>query len=211
MNLLLVTGFLGAGKTTLVLNLAAALAERGRRAAIVVNELGEVGIDDQLMRRLGFNVWELLNGCICCTLSGDLLNTLYQLDTDYAPDVVLVEPTGAADPRNVLDALPLYRGRPLNVTVITLLDPLRLPLLMEVLTPLITSQIQRAQLVLIGKADLATDADIDFARHTVAELRPDIPVLVGHAAQPATLDALREHLPWLSGFSNPTPPPSAGM
>lgn len=207
MNLLLVTGFLGAGKTTLVLNLAAALAAHGRKAAIVVNELGEVGIDDQLMRRHGFNVWELLNGCICCTLAGDLLNTLHQLDTDFAPDVVLVEPTGAADPRNVLDALPLYRGRPLGVTVITVLDPLRLPLLMEVLTPLITSQIQRAHLVLIGKADLATEADIEFARRTVMELHPGIALVVGQAAAPATLDSLSEFVPWLNGSLNPTPPP----
>lgn len=198
MHLLLVTGFLGSGKTTLVINLAGALAARGSKAAIVVNELGEVGIDDQLMRRLGLNVWELLNGCICCTLAGDLVSTLQQLDTDFAPDVVLVEPTGAADARNVLEAIPLYRGRPLDsVQVIAVVDPLRLPLLVEVLAPLITSQIQRAQIVLIGKADLATDDEIAYARRVVDELHPGVPVLCGATGAPAILDGLRRQVPWL--------------
>jgi G3E family GTPase len=80
MKLLLVTGFLGSGKTSLILALARAARERGRRTAIIVNEIGEIGIDDQLMRRLDLDVWELTNGCICCTLTADLITTLQKLD-----------------------------------------------------------------------------------------------------------------------------------
>ena len=118
MHLLLVTGFLGSGKTTLIVPLAKSVVQSKRRVAILVNEIGEIGIDNQLMRQLDLNVWELLAGCICCTLSSDLVTTLQKLDADYAPtygvpDLVIVEPSGAADPRNVLTALPYYRGRPL--------------------------------------------------------------------------------------------------
>ncbi len=64
MRLLMVTGFLGSGKTTLVIKLVQAAITQGQRVAILVNEIGEVGIDDQLMRQLGLNVWEMVNGCI---------------------------------------------------------------------------------------------------------------------------------------------------
>jgi G3E family GTPase len=117
MHLLLVTGFLGSGKTTLIIPLAQSVVQLKRRVAILVNEIGEIGIDNQLMRQLDLNVWELLAGCICCTLSGDLVATLQKLDADYAPDLVIVEPSGAADPRNVLTALPYYRGRPFDDSV----------------------------------------------------------------------------------------------
>jgi uroporphyrinogen-III decarboxylase len=79
MRLLLFTGFLGSGKTTLVIRLARFAVEHGQKVAILVNEIGEVGIDNQLMRRLDLNVWELLGGCICCTLSADLVSTLQEL------------------------------------------------------------------------------------------------------------------------------------
>lgn len=136
MHLLLVAGFLGSGKTTFTINLAQAAVEAGHRVAILVNEIGEIGIDDQLMRQLDLNVWEMVNGCICCTLSGELVTTLQMLDTDHSPHLVLVEPSGAAEPGNILKTLPLYRGRPLeSVRSVVLLDPLRLHMLFEVLTP----------------------------------------------------------------------------
>ena len=79
----------------------------------MVNEIGEIGIDNQFMRQLDLDVWELFNGCICCTLTADLVTTLQRLDAAYAPDLVIVEPAGAADPKNLLRALPYYHGRPL--------------------------------------------------------------------------------------------------
>jgi G3E family GTPase len=156
MNLLLFSGFLGSGKTTLVIKLAKYVVEQGIKVVILVNEIGEVGIDNQLMRQLDLNVWELLNGCICCTLSADLVTTLQQLDSDYAPDLVIVEPSGAADPKSILMALPYYKGTPLeSIFTISVLDPLRLEILIEVMTPLIVSQIGHADLVLVTKCDQA--------------------------------------------------------
>jgi G3E family GTPase len=173
MHLLLIAGFLGSGKTTLIIRLARAARESGRRVAILVNEIGEIGIDDQLMRQLALDVWELVSGCICCTLSGDLINTLQMLDREYAPDLVVLEPSGVAEPGNILKMLPYYRGRPLaSVRSITLIDPLRLSMLYEVLTPLITAQIQRADMVLVTKTDVASAEEIAQARQIASELNP---------------------------------------
>ena len=173
MHLLLVAGFLGSGKTSLILSLARFAAGRNCKIAIIVNEIGEIGVDDQLMRQLDLNVWELLNGCICCTLAGDLATTLQQLDSGYCPDLVIVETSGAANPLNVLAALDYYQGRSLqSILRVTLVDPLRLPILMEVLTPLITAQIEQADVALISKPDLASSAEVQQSRLCLAQLNP---------------------------------------
>ena len=195
MHLLLVAGFLGSGKTTLVIQLAKAARQSGCRVAILVNEIGEIGIDDQLMRQLALNVWELTSGCICCTLSGDLVNTLQILDVDYQPDWVLLEPSGVAEPGNILKMLPYYRGRPLaSARSITLIDPLRAQMLYEVLTPLITAQVQHADLLLVTKTDVASAEEIDQARQIAAELNPAAQLFCVSAKDPIAPELLAELL-----------------
>ena len=197
MHLLLFSGFLGSGKTSFIIPLSKAIVQSGHRAAIIVNEIGEIGIDNQLMRQLSLNVWELVAGCICCTLSGDLVATLQKLDSDYVPDLVIVEASGAADPRNVLSALPYYRGRPLSsVRTVSVLDPLRLSMLIEVMSPLITSQIQHADLILVSKTDLATTDQIDFARRTAREINPTAKIVSAAARGHLEAQLISELLPW---------------
>ena len=199
MHLLLLSGFLGSGKTSLLLPLSKAVVHSGYRIAIIVNEIGEIGIDNQVMRHLELNVWELVAGCICCTLSGDLIATLQKLDLDHAIDLVIVEASGAADPKRMLGALPYYRGRSLSsVRTASVLDPLRLPMLIEVMAPLITSQIQHADLIIISKTDLATSDQIDFARRTAQGINPMASVvgatLRGHLGG----ELISQLLPWLN-------------
>ncbi len=197
MHLLLFSGFLGSGKTSLIIPLSNAAVQSGHRAAIIVNEIGEIGIDNQLMRQLSLNVWELVAGCICCTLSGDLVATLQTLDSDYSADLIIVEASGAADPRNVLSALPYYRGRPLSsVRVVSVVDPLRLPMLMEVMAPLITSQIQHADLIIISKTDLATTDQIDHARQTAREINPMARIVSAAVRGHLEAELISELLPW---------------
>lgn len=177
MHLLLVTGFLGSGKTSLILSLAHAARKAGRRVAVIVNEIGDIGIDNQLMRRLDLNVWELTNGCICCTLTADLVTTLHKLDEGFATELVIVEPSGAAEPANLLRAMPYYRGRPLeSMRWIAVLDPLRLPVLLEVLTPLITAGIRQADVLIVSKADIASEQEVAEAEAAAREINPDAPL-----------------------------------
>lgn len=196
---MLVAGFLGSGKTTLIIRLAQVASRNGSRVAVVVNEIGEIGIDDQVTRQVGLNVWELLGGCICCTLSGDLVKTLESLDADYAPDLAIVEASGAANPRTVLSALPYYRGRPLDsMRTLTVVDPLRLRMLLETLTPLVTSQIEQADIVVVNKIDLASAEETEAARQAVVGVNPRARVhcLTMRSELGATL--LAEVLPWLN-------------
>lgn len=196
MHLLMMTGFLGSGKTTLVIQLAQAATALGRRVAILVNEIGEIGIDDQLMRQLDLNVWEMVNGCICCTLTADLVTTLEKLDREYEVDVALLEPSGAAEPDNILRALPYYKGEPLaSIRSVSVLDPLRMPELYQVLTPLLTKQLAHAELLLITKADLAARDQIQETRRIAAEVNPGARVEIINARQPLPEGLLAELLP----------------
>lgn len=179
MRLIVITGFLGSGKTTFVVKLVKVAMQRGLKVAVVVNEIGEIGIDDQFMKQIGFNVWEVLGGCICCTLTGDLVRTLQELQGNYAPDVVIVEPSGAADPSNLFSAL--KRGRIESITTvrqIALLDPLRMDMLMTVLEPLVTSTLKQADLILINKADVASPDQIEQTRRVAADTNPTAGIIV---------------------------------
>ncbi|MGI6855543.1 CobW family GTP-binding protein [Mesorhizobium sp. 1B3] len=101
---LVITGFLGAGKTTLINNLLA--KADGRRIAAVVNDFGAINIDEELISGRADAVIGLANGCICCTMQGDLLRTLkLLLARDAAPDHIVIEASGVADPSGIIQAL----------------------------------------------------------------------------------------------------------
>ena len=111
----LLTGWLGAGKTTLLNRILA--AEDGTRWAVLVNEFGDVGVDDKLVVRSDEDLVELSNGCVCCTVRGDLVSALGRLDARRPPlfrrrrfDRVVLETTGIAEPGPLLTTF-LGRGR----------------------------------------------------------------------------------------------------
>src|ERR1044072_3549329 len=96
-SVIILTGFLGAGKTTLLNPILT--AEHGRRIAVIVNEFGEVGIDHHLLLTSDHEVVQMNNGCVCCTVQGDLLRSLFQLlEHRDQFDTVVIETTGLAEP-----------------------------------------------------------------------------------------------------------------
>src|SRR6185437_9940823 len=98
------TGFLGAGKTTLLNRILT--AEHGRRVAVIVNEFGEVGIDHHLLLASSQEVVEMNNGCVCCTVRGDLVKSFFQLMEHRRKfDTVVIETTGLAEPAPVAQSI----------------------------------------------------------------------------------------------------------
>ncbi len=197
MHLLTIAGFLGSGKTTFLLRVAAWARQRDLKVAVLVNEAGEIGIDNELMRRQGLDVRELLGGCICCSMAGDMAGALESVGREFSPDLILVEPTGAADPRNLQIALNAYKGPPFESRVqVVLVDPLRLEMLMNVVTPLITSTILQADLVLVSKADEASDEEKAYARRVIREIKPEAPFHFVSAEEGLKTETIRELMPW---------------
>jgi len=168
---LLVTGFLGAGKTTVVNHI---LAEAGgRRLAAVVNDFGAINIDAELIAGASDGVVSLANGCICCTLEGDLLRTLATLlRREPRPEAIIIETSGVADPaeivRNLMDPV-IWREAPLE-TVLCVVDAAAPPEAME--DPLLRAQLRMADVVALSKTDLADEAGRQRIRTAVAAIRP---------------------------------------
>jgi G3E family GTPase len=173
---LLVTGFLGAGKTTVV-NQLLAHAE-GRRIAAVVNDFGAINIDAELIAGASDGVVSLANGCICCTLEGDLLRTLAALlRREPRPDYIVIETSGVADPadivRNLMDPV-IWREAPLE-TVLCVVDAAAPTSLLE--DALFRAQVRAADLVALSKADLADPAGIERVGAALAAIKPAATVI----------------------------------
>ena len=155
--ILLVAGFLGAGKTTVVNHLLA--HAEGRRIAAVVNDFGAINIDAELIAGAADGVVSLANGCICCTLEGDLLRTLANLlRRDPCPEFIVIETSGVADPsdivRNLMDPV-IWQEAPLE-TVLCVVDATQPPAALD--DALLKSQLRAADVVALSKVDLVDAA-----------------------------------------------------
>ncbi len=210
----LFTGFLGSGKTTLILAIARTLAETGQRMCVIVNEIGDVGIDGEVLRLGGLEVREITAGCICCQMGVDLIRTLQEVVAVVAPDFVMIEASGMATPAGVMQSVDRYLAASANrtdgtstagpndeglsggasaagpVVTITIVDPTRFEALHEVLTPLIEDQITGADRVVITKALEATPEEVDAARRVVQTLRPGASLHVTDSLRPESIAPL---------------------
>jgi len=169
---LLVTGFLGAGKTTVVNHLLA--HADGRRIAAVVNDFGAINIDAELIAGASDGVVSLSNGCICCTLEGDLLRTLASLlRRDPRPEFIVIETSGIADPadivRNLMDPL-VWREAPLE-TVLCVVDATTASEKLKG-DALLQSQLRAADVVALSKLDLVAAPASAQLREVIRTLHP---------------------------------------
>ncbi|NLE21306.1 MAG: GTP-binding protein [Actinobacteria bacterium] len=190
MDALCIAGFLGSGKTTILLEAARALTDGGARVAVIENEIGEVGVDGGYVREQGLPVRELFGGCICCTLQVGLVETLRSVRDSYGPDWVVIEPTGLAAPGDILGLVAdTIEGLDL-VRVLTVVDAERWSMLLEVVEPLITSQLESADVVAVNKADAVDDQQLAAVLAAVRRLSGDALVLPVSAATGAGMPAL---------------------
>lgn len=174
--LTILTGFLGAGKTTLlnrILN-----AEHGQRIAVLVNDFGSINIDSQLVVETGADeMVNLSNGCICCTIQGDLLAALDKLvRRDDPPDYIVVEASGVADPIDIgltLRAAPSVRID----SIITVIDAEQLYTLEHEYAVLAMNQVGMADIVVINKVDLVQPDQLERVRAYVRRIIKDARIL----------------------------------
>jgi G3E family GTPase len=168
MNFLIIGGFLGSGKTSLLLQLASYMREKLdiEKTVILENEIGEVGIDDRVLSGAGYNVRGIFAGCVCCTMSGELTLTVQAIARDIAPDWIIMEATGMAFPQNVKENLSDTLG--IDARICCLVDAKRWPRLVKPMAHLLPLQLKEADVVLINKIDLVDEGVLDEVRASAA-------------------------------------------
>ena len=155
------TGFLGAGKTTLLNHILT--AQHGKRIAVIENEFGEVGVDQELVIQAEEEIFEMNNGCICCTVRGDLiriLGTLMKRRDKF--DYILIETTGMADPGPVAQTFfadDEVQAKTQLDGIVTMVDAKHVHLHWD--SNEVQEQIAFADVVLLNKTDLVTPAELD--------------------------------------------------
>ena len=170
----IVTGFLGAGKTTLLNNVIAKYT--GKRFAIIENEFGEIGIDaDLIVKADSSSIFELSNGCICCSLSDDFYETLSRLfESGRQFDHLLVETTGIADPNGVVGAFMGSEGLQKTFaidSVICLADAQNIDNVMDT-QPEVNKQLALADIVLLNKVDGLSPERVDELTNLIHVINP---------------------------------------
>ena len=157
-DIIIISGFLGAGKTTLIQKLLAEGALQGK-IAIVENDFGEVGVDAALLRSGAVHVSELSAGCICCSLSGDFVRALEELIIDYAPDTILIEPSGVGMLSDVRKACvhPRIQSLARVLCAVTVVDIKRMQRYLENFGAFYEDQIRRADTIVLSRVEQYPD------------------------------------------------------
>ncbi len=193
-NVLILSGFLGSGKTTVLMQVIARLrAKNGPdyRIAIIENEIGSASVDSSIIQDAGYSVTEMLSGCICCTLIGQLIPAIEKLTEELEPNLIILEATGVATPETMGNNIRKYGGNP--VRIVSLVDASRWQKILLALRILLEGQIEPADVICINKIDLVEDEELNEVERTVREMNANAPIVRASASSQmsdADLDAL---------------------
>ena len=179
----IITGFLGSGKTTLLNHILT--NQQGFKTAVLVNEFGEIGIDNELIISTGDDMVELNNGCVCCTINDDLVNAVYKvLEREDKVDYLVVETTGLADPLPV--ALTFLGTELRDMTrldsIVTVVDCENYSLDLFN-SEAAFSQIAYGDIILLNKIDLVDEADVDLLEAKIRQIKEGARILRTKNAQ----------------------------
>ncbi len=169
-----VSGFLGAGKTTFIKRLVENGKDKGR-TIIIENEFGEIGIDGGFLKNSGIEIKEMNSGCICCSLAGDFEASLRELLKDYAPNRVIIEPSGVGKLSDVLKAVSDVE-KDLEVesnSAVTVVDVKKCKMYMKNFGEFFNNQIQFANTIILSRTDLADNKKIEEAVALIKEVNPE--------------------------------------
>ncbi len=183
----ILTGYLGAGKTTLLNRILS--ENHGQKIAVIENEYGEIGIDNDLVVHSEEEIFEMNNGCICCKVRGDLVRILERLlKKERQFDRVIIETTGLADPSPVAQTFFLdedLAGRFLVDAIVTLVDSKHLGWHLDQGSPEASQQLAFADAIILNKTDLVNDVELEELKEKIRSINAIVPI---HECQNAGVD-----------------------
>ena len=175
----IISGFLGAGKTTLIKKLLGGRIAR-EKVILLENEYGEIGIDGGFMKDSGITVTELNSGCICCTLAGDFQKSIDELIETYHPDRILVEPTGVGKLSEIIAAVEKAKTRHDDLTIAgcaTVVDASKCRMYMKNFGEFFIDQVKSAATIIFSRTQLLSADRVEKSRALILEQHPDARII----------------------------------
>ena len=163
------SGFLGAGKTTLIKKMIAE-AYKGQKLVLIENEFGEIGIDGGFLQDAGINITEMNSGCICCSLVGDFGEALKRVIREYTPDRILIEPSGVGKLSDVIGAVNRVTGEDVTLGyTVAVADAGKVKVYMKNFGEFYNNQVETASTIILSRTDSIPQAKLDAAVNLLRE------------------------------------------
>lgn len=189
MKIIVVGGFLGSGKTTALIRLGTYYSSLGKVVGIIVNEIGEIGIDGDVISQYGLETKEITSGCICCSLKTSLRATLLSMIDNFNPDVVIIESTGVAYPGVIRDEVMLM-NLPMDydmAPLLTLFDGSRFKQILKEIKNFAAQQLAQAEVIAVSKADLVESSMLPIIESAVQQINPKAEIMTLSSKNPESL------------------------
>lgn len=170
-----ISGFLGAGKTTLIQKLIKDVFA-GKKVVLVENEFGEIGIDGGFLKEAGIVINEINGGCVCCTLQGDFHDALEKVEETYHPDHIIIEPSGVGKLSDILSIVKSVEGLELN-SYSTVVDAKRCKIYHKNFKEFFDDQIHTAACVILSRTQLVDETKLNEDVEIIRSLNPEVRII----------------------------------
>ena len=174
----IISGFLGAGKTTFIKKMIEE-AFQGEQVVLIENEFGEVGIDGGFLKDAGIQITEMNSGCICCSLVGDFGKNLNEVITKYHPDRILIEPSGVGKLSDVMKSvIDIEKEQDVKLNgLVTVVNALKASKQMKAFGEFFNNQIECATTVILSRSQNATPEQLEFCVKQIQNLNPKAAII----------------------------------
>ena len=174
----IISGFLGAGKTTYIKKMLEE-AYKGEKVVLIENEFGEVGIDGGFLKDAGITISEMNSGCICCSLVGDFDKNLHEVLEKFSPDRILIEPSGVGKLSDVMTSvIKLEETADVKLCgLVTVVNALKASKQMKAFGEFFNNQIEFATTVVLSRSQTATEDQLEFCVKQIQKLNPKAAII----------------------------------
>lgn len=174
----IISGFLGAGKTTFIKKMIEE-AFKEEQVVLIENEFGEVGIDGGFLKDAGIQITEMNSGCICCSLVGDFATNLNEVITKYHPDRILIEPSGVGKLSDVMKSvIDIEKEQDVKLNaLVTVVNALKANKQMKAFGEFFNNQIEYATTVILSRSQNATPEQLEFCVKQIQKLNPNAAII----------------------------------
>ena len=172
----IISGFLGAGKTTLIKKIFESVLEH-EKVVLIENEFGEIGVDGAFLKNSGIEIKEINAGCICCSLVGDFEASMKEVINTYHPERIIIEPSGVGKLSDIINAvLKLKEELQINILA-TVVDGLKTKMYLKNFGEFFNNQVEAANTIIISKVDKMSEDKVLEVVHLIKEKNPDATII----------------------------------